>query len=169
MIRLCHYRAVIIYLLLSLAGCSTTGSSDPSSLNFRMPEGSKLVLNRDVSISASYSHANFQNGEQTPGVDEYTINCSLEQRDLGPGTIVPDSFLITNFSSSREWINQPHTMRFYKMIRLRSERQPGIMRMECGYWDGPMIGRPVTLTDIQQALGDIFTFEFATPAPAPAP
>ena len=166
MSQLRHYLAAVVVCLLPwLAGCTTTGSTDPSSINFRVPQGSKLVLNRDVQIGSLYSHAMFQNGEQTPGVDEYTVNCSLEQRDLGPATLVPDSFLITNFSSSREWINDPHTMRFYKVFHLRSDRQPGVMRLECGYWDGPMIGRPITISQIQQALGDIFSFEFAATAP----
>lgn len=157
--------ACLSLLLAMLAGCTTTGSTDPSSINFRVPPGSKLVLNRDVQITADRSHAKFQNGEQTPGVDQFTVNCNLEQRDLGPATIVPDSFLITRASSQREWINQPHTMRFYKVFHLRSERQPGVMRLECQYWDDPLFGRPVTITQVRQALGDNFSFEFAASTP----
>ena len=157
--------ACLPLLLAMLAGCTTTGSTDPSSINFRVPPGSKLVLNRDVKITADRSHAKFQNGEQTPGVDRFTVNCNLEQRDLGPATLVPDSFLITRSSSQREWINQPHTMRFYKVFHLRSERQPGVMRLECQYWDGPLFGRPVTITQVRQALGDNFSFEFAASTP----
>lgn len=157
--------ACLPFLLAMLAGCTTTGSSDPSSINFRVPQGSRLVLNREVPIAAGYSHAKFQNGEQTPGVDEYTVNCNLEQRDLGPATIVPDSFLITRNANQRMWINQPHTMRFYKVFQLRSERQPGVTKLVCQYWDGPLFGRPVTITQIRQALGEIFSFEFAATAP----
>ena len=168
MSRFCHDLAAVAclpLLLAILAGCTTTGSTDPSSINFRVPPGSKLVLNRDVKITADRSHAKFQNGEQTPGVDRFTVNCNLEQRDLGPATLVPDSFLITRSSSQREWINQPHTMRFYKVFHLRSERQPGVMRLECQYWDGPLFGRPVTITQVRQALGDNFSFEFAASTP----
>ena len=157
--------ACLPLLLAMLAGCTTTGSTDPSSINFRVPPGSKLVLHREVRITAERSHARFQNGEQTPGVDRFTVNCNLEQRDLGPATIAPDSFLITSDVNQREWINQPHTMRFYKVFKLRSERQPGVMRLECQYWDGPLFGRPLTITQVRQALGDIFSFEFAATAP----
>jgi hypothetical protein len=168
MSQLHHYLAAIACLPLllgMLAGCSTTGSSDPSSINFRVPQGSKLVLNREVPIAAGYSHAKFQNGEQTPGVDQYTVNCSLEQRDLGPATIVPDSFLISRDANQREWINQPHTMRFYKVFQLRSQRQPGVTKLVCQYWDGPLFGRPVTIEQVRQALGDIFSFQFAPTTP----
>ena len=56
-------------------------------------------------------------------------------------------------------------MRFYKVFHLRSERQPGVMRLECQYWDGPLLGSPVTIAQVRQALGDIFSFEFAATAP----
>ena len=150
----------VFCLLLLAAGCTTTGSSDPSSINFRVPPGSRLVLNREVRIGAEYSHAKFQGGEQTGGVDQYEVNCRLEQRDLGPTTLVPDSFLITRSGNQREWINHPHTMRFYKEFQLRSERQPGVLKLVCQDWDGPLMGRPITVTEVRQALGNIFTFEF---------
>ena len=151
-----------------LVGCTTTGSTDPTSISFKVPKGSKLVLNREVRIAELYSHAKFQNGEQTPGVDEYQVNCNLEQQDLGPATITPDTFLIKNSSSQREWINQPHTMRFYKVFNLHSDKQPGVSRLICQDWDWPLMGRPVTIAEIQQALGDIFTFQFAPVTPPAA-
>ena len=109
------------------AGCSTTGSSDPSSINFRVPQGSKLVLDREVPIAAGYSHAKFHSGEQTPGVDQYTVNCSLEQRDLGPSTIVPDSFLISRDANQREWINQPHAQQISPQPIDKAARKIGIV------------------------------------------
>ncbi|MEN8106401.1 MAG: hypothetical protein ABFS22_00170 [Pseudomonadota bacterium] len=151
-----------------LVGCTTIGSTDPTSINFKLPKGSKLVLNREVRIAGLYSHAKFQNGEQTPGVDQYQVNCNLEQQDLGPATITPDTFLIKNSSSQREWVNHPHTMRFYKVFTLHSDKQPGVRKLICQDWDGPLIGGPVTMAEIQQALGDIFTFQFAPVTPAAA-
>jgi hypothetical protein len=52
-------------------------------------------------------------------------------------------------------------MRFYKVFHLKSERQSDIMPMICQYWDYPLMGRPVTIQEIQEALGSYFTFEFA--------
>lgn len=150
----------VFCLSLMTGGCTTTGSTDPSSINFRVPPGSRLVLNREVHIAAEYSHAKFQGGEQTAGVDQYEVNCRLEQRDLGPTTLVPDSFLITRTGNQREWINHPHTMRFYMEFHLRSERQPGVRKLVCQDWDGPLMGRPITVTEVRQALGDSFSLEF---------
>jgi hypothetical protein len=164
-VALSRYTPVtVLWLSFITGGCTTTGSTDPSSINFGVPPGSRLVLHREVHIGAEYSHARFQAGEQTAGVDRYEVNCRLEQRDLGPTTLVPDSFLITRSGRQREWINHPHTMRFYMEFHLRSERQPGVRKLVCQHWDGPLTGRPVTVTQIRQALGDSFSLEFG-PAP----
>ena len=56
-------------------------------------------------------------------------------------------------------------MRFYKVFNLKSERQPDIMPMVCQYWSYPLIGRPITIRQVQEALGDYFTFEFAVQSP----
>jgi hypothetical protein len=51
-------------------------------------------------------------------------------------------------------------MRFYKVLRLRSERQPEVLKLVCQDWDGPLMGRPVTVGEIEKAVGDYFTFRF---------
>ena len=55
MFRLHHPASLVAALLLAITGCSTTGSTDPSSINFRVPAGSRLVLNRDVRIGAGWA------------------------------------------------------------------------------------------------------------------
>jgi len=144
-----------------LAGCQTVGTKDTSSINFRIPRGSKLVLNKEFTIPAGVAHVVFQHGEPGPAANEFDVNCSFEVRDLGPRVIQPDSFLITRWGSQREWVNQPSILRFYKDFHLQSERQAGIMPMTCQVWSYPLIGRPVTIRQVQEALGGYFTFEFA--------
>jgi hypothetical protein len=144
-----------------LAGCQTVGTKDTSSINFRIPGGSKLVLNRELTIPAGVAHVVFQQGEPGPAANEFEVNCRFEVRDLGPRVIQPDSFLITRWSSQREWVNQPSILRFYMDIHLQSEHQADIMPMTCQVWSYPLIGRPVTIRQVQEALGSYFTFEFA--------
>jgi hypothetical protein len=144
-----------------LAGCQTVGTNDTASINFRIPRGSKLVLNREFTIPAGVAHVVFQDGEPGPAANEFEVNCRFEVRDLGPRVIQPDSFLITRWGSQREWVNQPSILRFYKDFHLKSERQADIMPMICQVWSYPLIGRPVTIRQVQEALGEYFTFEFA--------
>jgi hypothetical protein len=147
--------------LLLLAGCQTMASNNPASINFRIPPGSKLKLNRELTIPSGQAHIILQHGEPGPAANEYVVNCRFEVRDLGPRVIQPDTFLITRWGSQRDWVNEPSTMRFYKVFYLKSEHQAGIMPMTCQDWDDPLFGRPVTIQEIQEALGSYFTFEFA--------
>ena len=154
----CRCFAVCVALL---AGCQTVATNNPATIYFKIPTGSKLILNKELAIPAGTAHIMLQHGEAASAAGEYYVNCRFEVRDLGPRVIQPDTFLITRYGSQREWVNQPSIMRFYKVFHLKSERQPDIMPMICQYWDYPLMGRPVTIQEIQEALGSYFTFEFA--------
>jgi hypothetical protein len=145
---------------LLLAGCQSMASDDPGSIWFRMPPGTELVLNHALTIPAQRAHIMLQHGKVTSTASEFDVACRFEIKDLGPRTIQPESFHITGFSGQEEWVNHPHTRRYYKTIRLQSSRQAGIMPMVCEYYDYPIRGRPVTLSQIQEALGDYFSFRF---------
>jgi len=143
-----------------LTGCQTTATTDVNSLWFKIRPGSKLVLNKSVEIPAGEAHIDLQNGQLSGAVDEYIVNCTFRIENLGPHTVTPDTFQITDASDSQEWISQPDIMRFYKVLRLRSERQPEVLKLVCQDWDGPLMGRPVTVGEIEKAVGDYFTFRF---------
>jgi len=145
---------------LLLAGCQSMATDDRGSIWFRMPHGTELVLNRALTIPAQRAHVMLQHGKVAGAASESEVACRFEVRDLGPRIIQPDSFLITSYSSQQEWENYPHTKRFYKILRLKSKSQSGIMPMVCEYYDWPLTGRPVTLTRIEEALGDYFSFRF---------
>jgi hypothetical protein len=143
-----------------LAGCQSMATDDHSSIWFRMPPDSELVLNRAITIPEQRAHVMLQHGTVARAASESEVACRFEVLDLGPRTISPDIFLITDYSSQQEWVNYPHTKRFYKTIRLKSKHQSGIMPMVCEYYDWPLSGRPVTLVQIEEALGDYFSFRF---------
>jgi len=149
---------MLMYLLLS--GCQSMASDDPRSIWFRMPSGTELVLNRTLTIPAHRAHVMLQHGMASNAASEFDVACRFEVRDLGPRVIQPDTFTITGYSGQEEWENYPHTKRYYKIIRLQSNHQPGIMPMICEYFDYPIRGRPVTLSQIQEALGEYFSFIF---------
>ncbi|MDX1698407.1 MAG: hypothetical protein R3308_08980 [Thiohalobacterales bacterium] len=143
---------------LVLAGCQSMATDDPASIWFKLPAGTQLVLQRELTIPADRAHVMLQHGSVLPAASSYEVACRFEVRDLGPRTIQPDTFHITGYSNQREWFNHPHTMRYYKTIRLASEHQPDIMPMVCEYLDYPLYGRPITHLQVEEALGDIFTF-----------
>lgn len=153
----------VLYVIitgLALNGCQSMATDDRSSPWFRMPHGSELVLNRALTIPAQRAHIMLQHGEPHRTSSSFEVACRFEIRDLGPRVVQPDSFLITGYSNQEEWEDHPHTRRYYKTIRLKSERQPGILPMVCEYFDWPLRGRPVTQTQIEEALGDYFSFRF---------
>ena len=150
----------VIVIGLVLAGCQSMATDDRTSYWFRMPPGSELVLNRELTIPAQRAHIMLQQGGPHTGSSSNEVACRFEVRDLGPRVIQPDTFLITGYSGQREWENHPHTMRYYKTIRLKSERQSGILPMVCEYFDWPLHGRPITQAQIEAALGDYFSFRF---------
>ena len=148
----------VMVIGLVLSGCQSMATDDRRSIWFRMPSGSELVLNRELTIPAQRAHIMLQHGQPLPASSSSEVACRFEVRDLGPRVIHPDTFLITDYSSQQEWENYPHTKRYYKTIRLKSERQPGILPMVCEYFDWPLHGRPVTQAQIEEALGDYFSF-----------
>lgn len=153
---------VLLLILMSvvLVGCQSMTTDDPASIWFRMPSGTELVLNRTLTIPAQRAHIMLQHGTVSNAASEFDVACRFEVKDLGPRIIQPDTFIITGYSGQEEWENYPHTKRYYKIIRLQSNHQRGIMPMICEYYDYPIRGRPVTLSQIQEALGDNFSFNF---------
>jgi hypothetical protein len=152
-----------ILVLAALTGCGNPMAvkNDVDSQFFLIRPGSKLILHQDVDIGSGSSHASFQHGKVVPGLDNYTVGCELDVRDLGPGTVSAGTFTVSRAESSQEWISQPNIMRFYRVIYLQSDTQPDVLRLTCQDWDGPLMGTDITVPEIRDALGGYFSFEFA--------
>ena len=157
----------LISLLLAaglLAGCQTMRSSNPNSIWYELPRGSKLVLNQDLEIPAGQAHVIVQNAKAGTSAYELEVWCRFEVKQLGPRTIHPDTFLITEVAQGRRWVNQPSTMLFFKVFHMQSEQQQkDILPMHCGYTYDPLLGKPVSIEQIRETLGSVFTL---VPGPA---
>lgn len=149
-----------VMLLLAMAVLSgacahnTAAKRDINSPYFEIKPGSKLILHHALEIPAERAHVTFGSGN-------YEGNCEFEVRTLGPGVVQPDTFVVTRSWSDREWISQPNIMRFYRVLRLQSERQPDVLQLVCQDWDGPLLGRNISVPEMRTSLGDTFSFEFA--------
>ena len=151
----------LLFLLLAgelLAGCHMTRSTNPDSIWYELPTDSRLVLNQDLQIPAGQAHTIVQEAKAGTSAYKLGVMCRFEVKQLGPRTIHPDTFLITEVSQGRRWVNQPSTMLFFKVFNLQSEQQQkDILPMRCGYTYDPLLGRPVSIEQIRETLGSVFT------------
>jgi len=138
-------------------------SSNPSSLFFTIPEGSTLTLNKPLDISKAYTHALIQNGQaiDESNKNDYEINCRLDMKAFGPRTIKPETFRITRTEDGTNWISQPSILRFYTEVHLLSNNNTDVIKLECQQY-GDQIDRNFTVSEMQAALGDYFSFQFPT-------
>jgi hypothetical protein len=155
------FHLTLVLLVLALAGCNTAATRDVSSPEYEIPSGSKIVLNKELNIPSGYSHIKLQGGAPGNSVDEYTVNCRFNAKSLGPAVIQPDTFTIREASSQRDWVSQPDIMRFYREFRIKSDKQPDVMSFVCQDWDGPMMGKPVSVPEMKTAVGTFVSFEFS--------
>jgi hypothetical protein len=154
-------RIAVTMVFLVLAGCNTAQTRDVNSPFYKIPPGSSIVLNKELNIPSGNAHIDLQSGNPSTAVGNYKVSCTFQVRNLGPSTIKADTFSIRETSTGQEWVSRPDIMRFYREFRLASATQPDVMKFVCQDWDGPMTGRPVSVPEMQQAVGEYVSFRFA--------
>ncbi len=146
-----------------LSACQTMHSTDPSSLFFTIPDGSTLTLNKALAISKSDTHALIQAGEPIKEQirNDYEINCRLDMKEFGPRTVKPETYRISRTEDGTNWVSQPSILRFYTEVYLQSDKDTDVIKLECQQYGG-QIDRNFTVSEMEQALGGYFTFNFAS-------
>jgi hypothetical protein len=147
---------------LLLSACQTTQSTDPALLTFRIPDGSTVSLNKDIEVPEYKTHAAFQAGKITTDRkrDLYRLNCRFDVREFGPRTIKPEVFKIRRTESGQEPIAMDNSLlRYYTDIFLDSDMGTDVIKLTCQE-QGDNTDRPFTISDMETALGDFFTFTF---------
>jgi hypothetical protein len=174
----------LICLAAMLWSCDTPRG--PETPYYRFPYDSRLALNRALEIPANWATARIQYGKMVPfgHVQEHDPHCIFEINTVRevPQRVEPDSFAIVRVERSMSslaaassgfsffigsaWadVDRPSQM-FYKTIfTLRSERQPQVRWLTCQsdqHAAGIGIPRHLTVPEIRQALGELFTLELA--------
>ena len=158
--RVCCYLSLLAIPL--LAGCEAMLAQkyDIDSQFYKIPAGSRLILNQSLNIPAGRAHVVIQPGRSGAGANASGVGCQIEVRQLGPAKVQPDTFEITRAENSREWISRPNIMRFYRILHLKSAAQPDVLNLMCQDVDGPMLGKNVSIPEMRAALGDVITMEF---------
>jgi len=144
-----------------LSSCASTPSDDPDSMNFQIPAGSTLSLNKPLTIAEGKTHVYIQSSQQSTEnkVNRYDINCRLEFKEFGPRTIEPEVFRITRSEDGQEWYSYPNIKRFDTIVYLESDKDTDVIKLDCEYWGGG-IDRNFTVAEMQQSLGELMTFTF---------
>ncbi|NOQ88110.1 MAG: hypothetical protein GQ550_04230 [Gammaproteobacteria bacterium] len=171
----------IVLAIVVLAGCSINDAKDEGSVFYAVPVGSTLVLNQQVNIRGDQVAVYVQNGElmQYDAVNFYLPNCKFEIYTMSeqPRTVDQDSFEIVKVEDDIESsalqkrtylaamdsamrpgvLDKSYVFNYATMMYLRSEQQKDVYRMTCQHWEDVMDDRHLSITQMRQAMGDVFT------------
>ena len=169
------------FALAVLAACSTNASRSESSYYYAVPVGSSIVLHQHVSISGDQVATYVQNGElmSYDSVNKYEPNCKFELYTMSeqPRTVAPDTFEIIRVVDEIESSSLPedvhvalrgdalvlglldksYMFNYATMMYLQSDNQEDVFRMTCQHWEDVRDDRHLTIEQMRQAMGEVFT------------
>lgn len=177
-------RLALFAAFVLLAACQSAPLDLEDSPSAVIPAGSRLILRQDVSVPAGRASLLIQGGRVVSyaELNVYQAHCRLEvSRVQDTAQAVPaDEFTITKVLYTErpmpgaaaallagravggirvgEGVG-PYV--FATHMVLHSARQPEVRSLTCQRWDDPANGVHLTIREIRQALGDIFTLELA--------
>ena len=158
---------ILLLASLILSACQSMHSNDPSQLSFRVPAGSTLSLNKAVEIPAGKTHVYVQSGRVGAESDGnlYDLGCRLNFKAFGPRTVNPEVFNIVRTADREGWESRPNIYFYSTEVFLASEKNTDVISMLCRTWAVPPSFN-FSYADMEQTLGNYFTFAFNFPAPA---
>jgi len=170
-------------LAVLLSACSAVDTKDQNSPYYTVPVGSTLVLNQVLTIDRDQVASYVQDGKVLPekAVDKYRPNCKFEIYTMSEQarTVQPDSFevikIVDNIESSTlatpvqlasrglmlgyGALDKSYIYNYATMMYLNSELQKDVYRMTCQHWEDIMDDRYLTVAQMYQAMGDVFTLQ----------
>lgn len=174
-------KVLLLCCAVLLWSCDTPGSYGPETPYYRFPAGSRFVLERALEIPANWATVRIQHGRAVAfgHVQEQAPHCIFEINTVRaePQRVEPDTFDIVKVERSMSTLaaqsgffiraafadtDRPGQMFYKTVFTLRSERQPGVRWLTCQsdqYAAGIAIPDHLTVPEIRQALGDMFTLE----------
>jgi hypothetical protein len=169
--------SLMLSSLLAITACSTPPVKDPDSFLYTVPVGSKLILNKEITIPANLARRYFQDGRamQKNEVDIYYPHCSILMNTLVDyeRVIKPTVFEIYEIEDQRDYAQRPvyvassflnsidgQTITGYATLYfLRSPDEPDVRSLECARWDAPLHIQFLSINEVTKALGEYFSLE----------
>jgi hypothetical protein len=183
----CHLNGEIImkYFLISLmliglpalTACSSPPVKDPDSFLYSVPVGSKLILNKEITIPENLARRYFQNGRaiQKNELNIYYPHCSILMNILVDyeRVIKPTVFEIYVVEDQRDYAQRPvyvasnilnnidgqTIIGYASLYYLRSPDEPDVRSLECVRWDNPVHIQFLSINEVKKALGQYFRLE----------
>jgi hypothetical protein len=167
-----------------LTGCTGSEVRDEASPFYSVPADSMLTLNRALTIPANRVAVYMQNGNVLGynDVDWYQPNCKFELYTMSEQsrTVSADSFRITRVvdeiesSSLQERVqyvslvvglglDRSYVFNYATMMYLHSDVQPDVYRMTCQHWEDVVDDRYLSIEQMRQAMGEVFTLAIKKP------
>jgi len=163
-----------------LTACTSSPSVAVKSIDM-IPAGSQIIVNKKLKIEANNGRVYIQAGKiiEHNKKDQYKPHCwilSWKVLDV-PQFIDTDTFSVTASRRLEELVLRTTPIKLAAntsdkdliilslasitaieqktILDIHSDKQPDIRQLTCSYWDDPVGASPLTLTQIQDALGDI--------------
>lgn len=179
--QIAPHRQQVIALLLTLSACGIDDTKDESSAFYSVPAGSLIVLNQDLTINGDQVAVYLQGGKlmNYRAVDKYRPNCKFEIYTMSeqPRIVKKDTFEIVRVvdeieSSSLQkptqlamrgsvltygLLDRSYMFNYATMLYLHSEKQKDVYRMTCQHWEDMQDNLYVTVPQMRDAMGAIFT------------
>lgn len=173
---------------LFVTGCQTVSyQGNENSPFYVVPAGSRLVLERELTIPGDRAAVYIQGGQVSSywSVNPYYPYCKFEVRfpKDTPQKIQPDDFAVTRAYQETPPMVRAEPQRFdgrARLVRvsaqdsggvsatvfattmwLRSDRQPDVSRMTCAQWGYPPLDGHLSIAQIRKTLAVVFTLKLA--------
>ena len=141
-----------------------------------LPVISTVTLNKPLKIRADTASEYIMDGEVRTymSISEYNPHCIFELRTVSntTRTIEPETFIVTGIKRDRFMSGfrrimvasngnggDANPVMSTTVISLHSDRQPDVFRLSCRQLDEPYLARHVSLEQMRNVLGEMFTLE----------
>lgn len=166
---------IVFVILFALSACSRQAILDENSARHSVPVNSILTLNQALEFPPRQARIFFQHGQLMPytQINKYDAYCEFEINTLKDSiqVIQPDNFTIYKVSIDRRFVSRDQLFASLSMdmfrdqdivgfsddMYLSSERQPDVRKLSCLQWDDASDMSYLSIREIRQALGNIFT------------
>lgn len=185
MIRLMTAASVLLCVL--AVSCVHESGKGESSHFFSVKQGSRLVLNRALTIPPDQVSVYVQDGEvkSQPEVDFYSPNCKFELYRISEQQrrVEPDTFNVHKVVDERIEVSighetyaalgdaigisaadAPQVYNYTTVMYLDSVFQPAVFRITCQHWEDVFVDKYLSIEQMRQAMGGVFTLELSKPS-----
>jgi hypothetical protein len=175
----------VLLVALSVSSCASQYIGDESSPFYSVPVGSRLQLVKEITIPGGQVAMYAQNGEMKHerDVDYYQPNCKFEIYTMSdqPRTVKPDVFTITKVVDDIEsssigrpavyasrdsrvvmsvgMLDRSLVFNYATQLFLHSDLQPDVYRMTCQHWESVSDDRYLSIEQMRQAMGSVFSLQ----------